>query len=396
MTHLSVVIPCYNAEKFLAQAIRSVLAQTHQDFEIIVVDDGSTDSSAEIIKSTADPRIRYLWQSNGGPSKARNTGVRAATGQYLAFLDADDLMLPQRLASQLAILEAQPSVSVVGSAYLWIDENGHELAWPYHSWQRAPDLNSLVTWLFDCPFVPSAVMLRREAWCDVQGFDEDLLGGEDWNFWTRLVITGHRMTWHQEVLCLYRRSAGSLSEDAERMSADVPEAMRRIVDRPDFPPELLPVGRQALAIRHIDSAKRLYRSGQWDAGKVQLEQAIALRPDLIATRHGLPSDLENEIVTGALDPLVKEPFAYLQSVLAHLPANAGPTSSMARQVVPHMCLELFIRGLQQKSYHLAFRQYLPNLLRYPTWLLSYGGMVIIYNAIVKRGWRSAAGHPVAA
>jgi hypothetical protein len=402
MALISVVMPCYNVERFLPGAIQSVLNQTYQDFELIIVDDGSTDGSAQVIHSFDDPRMHYLRRANGGPGKALNTGMRAATGEFVAFLDADDLMLPHRLATQLGVLEANPALSVVGSGFTWIDENDQGIFWPHHSWQHAMELNDISSWLFDCPFVRSTVMLRRRAWEDVGGFDEDLRGGEDWNFWMRLVLSGHRMAWHQEVVALYRRWAGSLSEDAQRMSADCPEALERVLDRPDFPQDLLPLGRQALALRHIDGAKRLFRSGMWDAGQAELEQAITLNPDLIVSRDGKPTNLDDEIMTGALDPFVTDPFAYLRAVLAHLPSNAGPVSTVEKQVIPRTYLELIIRGMQQHNYRSALH-YLPGLLRQSDWLLGFaismvrrGIRTVSVRTLAKRLWRSAPGHRVPA
>jgi len=385
MARISVVTPCYNAERFVGQTIQSVLDQTYQDFEIIVVDDGSTDGSPRIIEGFGDPRIRLIFQANGGPAKARNTGVRAATGEFLAFLDADDLALPHRFTSQLAVLEIDPQLSVVGSGYVWIDENGVELPWPHHSWQHAPDLNDLASWLVDCPFVPSATMLRRQAWEDVGGFDEELIGPEDWNFWMRLVVTGHRMTWQQEVVCLYRRSASSLSENAGRMSVNSPEALRRVLVRPDFPPSLLPLGQKGLAIRHLDGTKRLYRSGMWEQGKASLEQAILLDPGLIV---GRPCRVEDEIVSASMEPLVTDPLGFLESVFHNLPANAAPIQVRETDILARVRLELLARGLQNGQYPRVLKQWLPELARHPGWLANRGVWETIARAV-----RNRLGHP---
>jgi glycosyltransferase involved in cell wall biosynthesis len=381
MARISVVTPCYNAERFIGQTIRSVLDQTYQDFEIIVVDDGSTDGSPQVVQRFSDPRIRLLSQTNAGPAKARNTGARAATGEFLAFLDADDLALPHRFASQLAILEAGFLLSVVGSGYIWIDENGAELPWPHHSWQHAPDLNDISSWLLDCPFVPSATMLRRRAWEEVGGFDEDLVGPEDWNFWMRLVVTGHRMTWQQEVVCLYRRTANSLSENADRMSVNSPEALRRVLVRPDFPPHLLPLGQKGLAIRHLDGTKRLYRSGMWEQGKTSLETAISLDPGLIV---GQPCRVEDEIVSASMEPLITDPLGFLASVFRNLPANAGPVQARERDILARVRLELLARGLQNGQYRRVLQQWAPELFRHPGWIANRSVWAVLVRAAKNR------------
>jgi glycosyltransferase involved in cell wall biosynthesis len=381
MARISVLIPCYNAERFIGPAIQSVLNQTCQDFEIVVVDDGSTDRSSQVVEGFKDPRIQLLFQANGGPGRARNTGARATTGEYLAFLDADDLALSGRLASQLAILEADPQLSVVGSGYAWIDETGVELPWPYHSWQHAPDPNDLANWLTDCPFVPSATMLRRRAWEDVGGFDEDLPGTEDWNLWMRLVLTGHRMTWQQEVVCLYRRSPSAMSENAERTLANSLEAIRRVMARPDFPPDLLPLGRKGLALRHLDGAKRLYRSRIWEPGKANLEQAISLDPGLIT---GRPCRVEDEVVSASVEPLVTDPIGFLESVFGNLPANAGPVQRREQDGLTRVRLELLARDLRNHQYRRVLEERLPELARHPGWLASRGVWNVLARALYNR------------
>src|SRR3989441_12309052 len=110
--YVSVVIPVYNGERYLADAIQSVRDQTYQNFEVIVVDDGSTDGSAEVAQSFGEA-IRYVHQANGGVCKARNTGMAVARGGYLAFLDQDDLWLPDKLATQVAYLDSHPEVGAV-------------------------------------------------------------------------------------------------------------------------------------------------------------------------------------------------------------------------------------------------------------------------------------------
>ncbi len=109
--HVSVIVPVYNGERFLAEAIESILAQTYQSYELIVVDDGSTDRTREIALSF--PLVKYLYQANSGIAAARNRGVEIAQGEYLAFLDADDLWMPDKLWLQMAAFEADPTLEVV-------------------------------------------------------------------------------------------------------------------------------------------------------------------------------------------------------------------------------------------------------------------------------------------
>ena len=386
MPRVSFIIPCYNAERFLGEAIQSALDQVHQDFEIVVVDDGSTDHTGQVVERFDDQHIRYIYQENRGPGGARNTGMAAAKGDYLAFLDADDIALPHRLAAQLRVLEDDPSLSVVASGYVWIGESGQRIPWNAHSWQRWPELNDLGSWLFDCPLVPSTTLLRRASWEAVGGFDEELVGPEDWNFWMRLVLTGHRMAWHRAVVCLYRWRRASLSHDALRMSRDCPEALRRVLARPDFPPHLLGLGREALAIRHLDGAKRLYASGLCEEGMSALDRALALHPQLL---DGLPSRVEDDIVSTCLDPWVVAPIRLLRQILDHLPSSASALEARRGQMITRCHMELLARGLRQRHYRLVCKHLLPALVMQPRWLLDRGmwaiGLRAVRNWVRRRG-----------
>src|SRR2546425_10651809 len=128
---VSVVIPVYNGEQYLADAIQSVRDQTYQNVEVIVVDDGSTDESADVAKKFGEA-IRYVHQSNGGVGKARNTGIAAARGAYLAFLDQDDLWLPDKLAVQVAYLDSHPEMGAV-YCQCQVMENGEVRSDPYYA-----------------------------------------------------------------------------------------------------------------------------------------------------------------------------------------------------------------------------------------------------------------------
>ncbi len=386
MPRVSFIIPCYNAERFLGETIQSALDQVYQDFEIVVVDDGSTDQTRQVVEGFDDPRIRYIYQENRGPGGARNTGVAAAKGDYLAFLDHDDMALPHRLTAQLKVLEDDPTLSVVGSGYVWIDESGQRIPWNAHSWQRWPELNDLDTWLFDCPLMPGATMLRRRAWADVGGFDEDLVDSGDWNFWTRLVLTGHRMAWHHGVVLLFRQHRASVSHNALLVSRDCPEALRRVLARPDFPSHLLGLGRQDLAIRHLHGAKRLYASGRCEEGRGALDRALALHPGLL---DGLPCLLEDHIVSTCLDPLVAEPISLLKQILDHLPLSARAFEARRQQMITRCHVELLVRGLGQRRCKLVRKHLLPAVVMLLRWLVDPGIRAVALRAV--RNWVARRG-----
>lgn len=173
MPLVSVVMPVFNAETFVADSIASVLVQTYRRFELIIVDDGSTDRSAAIINGITDGRIQYHHQQNGGVSKARNRGVQQSQGELIAFLDSDDLWVPEKLAKQVAYLQSHEDVGVV---YCWLQVlyPGKPLVALAHRVSGNPrEIISDGYGLF-----PSATMLRREVFEKSGGFDEGFVGSE--------------------------------------------------------------------------------------------------------------------------------------------------------------------------------------------------------------------------
>lgn len=136
---ISVIIPLYNKESSIAQTLQSVFSQDYSDFEIVVVDDGSTDNSVEIVEAMNDPRIRLIKQENGGPSKARNTGVKNAKGEWIVFLDADDEMLPNALETFKNIINAHMDIDIVDCNTMFYSTNENTLGYhPFEGYVKNP------------------------------------------------------------------------------------------------------------------------------------------------------------------------------------------------------------------------------------------------------------------
>src|SRR3989442_14959767 len=171
---VSVVIPVYNGERYLVDAIQSVLDQTYQNFEVIVVDDGSTDGSAAVAKRFGEA-IRFVHQANGGVCKARNTGIAAARGGYLAFLDQDDLWLPDKLAVQVAYLDSHPEV---GAVYCQCQVMGDaELRSNLGEYMYSEPVKDNVVGIMRGPYLlMTSTMFRSEVLRSIGGVDEDFIG----------------------------------------------------------------------------------------------------------------------------------------------------------------------------------------------------------------------------
>lgn len=179
---VSVIIPTYNRCLYLREAVQSVLAQTGVDLELIVVDDGSTDETAAAMRDF-DDRLRYIRKSHSGVSSARNEGTRVANGEWLAFLDSDDLWLPGKLAAQLDFFEQHPHILICQTEEIWI-RNGRRInPRKYH---RKPHGYCFSRLLDRCLVSPSAVMMDRDLLRSVGGFDESLPACEDYDLWLRI------------------------------------------------------------------------------------------------------------------------------------------------------------------------------------------------------------------
>jgi glycosyltransferase involved in cell wall biosynthesis len=180
MTTISLAISAYNSEACLRETIESALAQTHPAHEIIVVDDGSRDGTEEIASSFGD-RIRYIKQQNQGIAGARNTAIREATGDWIALLDHDDLIVPDKLEKQLAVIEANPNLVVVYSAFSYMYADGTTQLVP-----AFPARNLWPALRYRTPILPSTAIIRRSALQEIGGFRKSYCI-DDWNLWFRLV-----------------------------------------------------------------------------------------------------------------------------------------------------------------------------------------------------------------
>jgi glycosyltransferase involved in cell wall biosynthesis len=192
MVRVSAIIPVFNGSATIRQAIDSVLDQCTAECELIVVDDGSTDSTPAIIDSYGD-RIHQVWQSNAGPAAARNAGVRNARGEYLAFLDADDRWLPEMLKLASTVLDSDPDCVLAYGNLLMVDSDGCSLGTYLigKEYEHAPSLEEMLARMW--PIMPSAALIRRSAFDDCGGFVEDFRGAgfEDTFLWLRLREHGH-------------------------------------------------------------------------------------------------------------------------------------------------------------------------------------------------------------
>lgn len=272
MPTVSVIMPAYNVEPYIGDAIESVLAQTFTDYELLIIDDGSTDGTAEIARRFAgrDSRVKLIQQENRGLAAARNTALRHATGELMALLDSDDLWMPRFLRAQIAVLHARPAVDIVtGNARTL---GSHEDGLPARPWPDPRPWPNLRTILTDELSVFIMSVFRRRVYDTIGGFDEMLRTNEDFDFWLRAALAGFAFARNDEPLGSYRRRDDSLSASQVRMLRgalrvyykhrpallDNPKALRLLDDRvQQFEADLVAVeAREALNQQDFVAAGR--------------------------------------------------------------------------------------------------------------------------------------------
>lgn len=232
---VSVIIPAYNCDRYIAQAIESVLQQKNCTYEVIVIDDGSTDSTEQVLKPYSD-RIRYIKQSNKGVAVARNHGIAIAKADLIAFLDADDYFLPGKLASQAEILLKRPDLGIVHSGWQRVDSEGNKQL-DICPWEQIPELN-LENWLRWKPVLPSAMMFRREWLQYVGGFDLRFPPAEDTNLILKLALKGCKTAWLRQITVCYRQHEHSAMHKGLPQARSLMAVTDDFFAQPDLSPEV--------------------------------------------------------------------------------------------------------------------------------------------------------------
>ena len=278
---VSVVVPTYNYGRFIGETLDSLRAQTYAGWECLVVDDGSTDDTEEVVAraAAADPRVRYLRQPNQRQAVAKNTGLAEARGRYVQFLDADDLLEPRKLERQVEFLEATPAADIVygGARYFHTERPGERLYGMFGEeapWM--PELSGagrtvLLPLIRMNIMAINAALVRREAVDDVGGFDPLLPPVEDWDFWLRCALKGKRFEYRdfEGTRALVRAHAASTS----RQHASALAAWRRLrakIDTLTDDPEVLLLNREmksqlewALGLDAVAAGSRLSAARQF-------------------------------------------------------------------------------------------------------------------------------------
>jgi glycosyltransferase involved in cell wall biosynthesis len=233
VTRVSVVTPAFNAGRTIGAAVSSVLAQTYGDLELVVVDDGSTDATAAIVEAHGGP-VRLIHQENAGVAAARNRGIEEARGQLIAFCDADDVLFPEHVEQLVHLWDAHGGI-VTANSYWLLPGGIHRSRKRYKGGFPKPDRQRRA--ILEQNFVSPLSLFPRALVGEIGGFPVERRRAEDWHFWIRAILAGHRVTLQAKPSALYRWGTESLSSARDAMDADVEAVYRELADRDDLTAE---------------------------------------------------------------------------------------------------------------------------------------------------------------
>lgn len=360
---VSVIIPAYNAGAFIRAAVESVLSQTYQDIEVLVIDDGSTDETAAVIQSFGS-RLRYISQSNSGPSAARNRGILDSSGEILAFLDADDMWTPSFLELQLAALSARPDV---GAVYAWaqfVDEHGQPLADSFCPGLDGVTLRRLL--LGGDSILLSAVAIRRESFQKVGVFDPALRQAEDWDLFLRMLAAGIRFDCIPRLLVHRRVHPGSLTTDIKQALHWEQLALQKALSTLPLPPDCRTVGPAAGFRILLRAAIGYWRQGDRKAAVERLREGFAAWP---AALH------RPQTYLGVIFRLPPSGRRSEKEILRDLERLADETTQLLHEVFRHGDLAPAVRANQRVA-----------------WSALHAVFALLF--MKKRHWKAAMSHAV--
>lgn len=281
MALCSVIVPAFNVQAYVVEAVESALSQTYPEVEVVVVNDGSTDETAEVLAPLRG-KITYVEQPNQGPAAARNRALREARGEFIALLDGDDVMFPDRLERVIGLLEADARLGFATSDAYFL-EDGSSGPRYYEELPGGFRAEDQPYWILDYNFVFGMVVVRRELFDGHGAFDESLRTGEEWDVWIRFILGGERVGLVAEPLAYYRRRAGSLSRDPSQIIDDALTIIERALDRTEsrgirrLGTTIYKRGLQALALGDFRRCKRFF----WATARDRTS-AFSLRAKAIA------------------------------------------------------------------------------------------------------------------
>lgn len=275
---VSIIMAAFNHAQYIDKAIGSALAQTWPDFELIVIDDGSTDATGQVVSRFGSP-IRYIYQENRGQGGARNRGIASARGEFICFLDDDDLWEPEYLATVISVFQRHPEADALYTGFRIID--GEDRLLPQIGKYVVPPHQMYDTLVCGGWFPPLVVTVRRACLDEVGPLDETPRGHDDWDLWLR-IARGHVFLGIPEALARYRVHAGGLSSNAQHMMDDRMKVICKHFGPPDGEAVTWPNDkRRAYAFSYRTAAFEYGMHGQFDEAWRFMEQAAPMWPPIL-------------------------------------------------------------------------------------------------------------------
>jgi glycosyltransferase involved in cell wall biosynthesis len=281
---VSVVIPAYNAARTVGQAIGSVLEQSLHEIEVIVVNDGSTDATPDVVGGFDDPRVRLMSQANAGVAAARNAGIEAASSRWVAFLDADDLWLPTKLEIQLDAIGTSGARATQSSVY-FVDDQLQVLS--VERCRRSQDGLLDILRFKNTPAAPSTLVADRDLLAKIGGFDDSLAILEDWDLMIKLARHG-KLTSVEEPLALYRVHPGNRSRELEIHVEPGLRVLGRLFADPNLPGEVRERRREIYARLYLMLAGGAFRVRSWGEWARWTRRALRTDPRMLGAMALMP------------------------------------------------------------------------------------------------------------
>lgn len=377
MPQVSVIIPTRNRADLLSEAIKSVLGQTFSDFELIIVDDGSTDHTAAVVAAYQDRRIVYYQQEKQERGAARNRGVALSQGEYITFLDDDDWYMPRKLEVQVRELQKRPDAGMVISGWDRVMETG-EVVRAERPWVHHPQ-PTLSDWLFAAMAHVASVLIRRSWFERVGGFHEELIQAEDTYLWFRLAQAGCPVAWVKEVV-FRQRMHGS---NSVRMLAHVKKGKTAMLDAIFSDSQIsasLGMSKESASARvYMGFACLEYAADSLEDAKADLAYAVGLDPTLLQD----DADKLLEIVAAyAWNHMTGDPLAFTQRVFANLPGDLSGLQGLRRRAVARTWMVGAFRAYQYDDMAKARSSALRAFAAAPSSLLNRGLASILAQSLV--------------
>lgn len=387
MPTVSVVIATYNRPKMLKSAMDSVLAQDFTDFELIVVDDGSSQDTSDVVKSYADLRVIYLRQTQSGRSVARNAGLKASKGRYIALLDDDDLYLPHKLRFQVHYLDSHPDIDAVAGSATLLYELQHRGPEFYRAAPRETVLSAR-SCLYSCPVIPTTVMLRAtglellDEW-----FDPEMDREEDADFFTRFVLSGGRLSLLPDVVSIYRIHGGSSQTNGARLASAKLRCIEKALAMPRCPEMTASETRTLYASAHLTGALLACSTGQGKDGQRRMQDAVDLDPLLGV---GNPPPLVATVAAFARTFHVADPAAFIDYTFDHLPRSLIQLQRHRRVARSLYHMGRFFTA-KSEGIRPGLGDWVKGIWYSPGWVMNRGAWVIVLRDVCGSGLSQGVG-----